>query len=111
MRNHKLLNDKTPKETVEPKIEQTQDTQKAKETSTTSNSSNSFSNLSPNPTNNPTATLPIPSQTNQSFDAKKIITDSDQKIEPKVAVELFVESDERLEKELEELEFVLVSLV
>ena len=84
MRNHKLLNDKPPKETVEPNIEQVQDTQKAKETSTNFNSSNSFSNLSSDSTNNSTATLPIPSQTNQSFDAKKIITDSDQKIEPKV---------------------------
>lgn len=81
MRNHKLLNDKPPKETVEPNIEQVQDT---KEISTNSNSSNSFSNLSSDSTNNSTATLPIPSQTNQSFDAKKIITDSDQKIEPKV---------------------------
>ena len=77
MRNHKLLNDKLTKETVEPNIEQVKDT---KETSTNSNSSNSFSNLSSDSTN----TLPIPSQTNQSFGAKKIITDSDQKIEPKV---------------------------
>ena len=78
MRNHKLLNNKPIKETVEPNIEQTQDTQETKEANPNSNSSNSFSNLS----SDSTATLPIPSQTNQSFDAKKVTTDSDQKIEP-----------------------------